>query len=961
MADSVVQSTVSNLLGRTIDLLMNEVNLLRGVDDQVRTLQGELRWIHAFLGDANAVMLKEGDDRLQVLLSEFRDIAYDAEDAIDAFILKVASVRNRGFWGLVKRSVGIFSETRHRHLVGTEIQNINSRISAIRERSCTYGVQSIAGTSTTNRQPRLGWRRSYAHEEEDVVGLDKDIKKLVAELTNKKGRARVVSIVGMGGSGKTILARKLYNHVDIKKHFECQAWVSISQELDSRDLLINIVTKTTSPSDEKRKLIQKMSTEDLVIEVHNFLKQKTYLVVLDDVWENKVWDELRPAFPSENMGSKLIITTQIQNVAPHADPNGFVHTPRSLTDEEAWKLLLQKVKGVIRDDRREEANRFHELGKEMVKKCSGLPLAIVVLGGLLAAKKSLEEWKKVSQNIGVQLRKAGKEGSHECGQLFSVLTLSYDNLPYYLKPCFLYLGAFPGDSKIRVKPLIRMWIAEGFISSSSPQIDREETLEQAGEAYLQDLIQRNLIQVAEMDTTGRPKSCLMHDLLRDLCLQKAREESFLEVCSSSKPTIAPNARRIAVHFGDNADYTKRSLLGLEKSRVRSLLCFGSICELSKSEWKIVCTNLPLLRVLHLQVDLFRCSNLFGDHLLPKRIGNLYLLKYLGLANRNRLEFPQSLGNLRGLQTLDVRSSIVGRASLSWYYAGGEVVQKMKQLRYFHFGRLWIDGSDFKVGGLENLQCLKHVEARDWMARNLRHLTNLQKLGIGDIKNVEQLKAVLESPCIISDGLESFHLDLSINLEEYPSLEQLSRCRNLSKLNIRGKIREEVQLQLQLPPCLTKLSLIGSKLWDQDPMAALEKLPFLKFLLLGEHSYKGTQMTCSANGFPQLQQLQMEHLPRLKEWIVEEGTMPHLKHLMIYGCQELRMIPEGLKFITTLQELKIWHMPVEFENRVRKVDNRDAEATSDPHQGADHYKIRHIPTVMIKRGSEFEECRLSFST
>ncbi|KAK6946345.1 NB-ARC, partial [Dillenia turbinata] len=335
---------------------------------------------------------------------------------------------------------------------------------------------------------------------------------MVAELTNKKGSARIVSIAGIG----------------VKKEEE----------------------------EEKRK--KKISNEELVKKVHNFLKEKTYLLVLDDVWENEAWDELRPAFPSENVGSKLIITTRIQNVALHADPNCFVHEPRSLTDEEAWELLLQKVKGIIRDDRREEASRFHELGKEMVKKCSGLPLAVVVLGGLLATKTSLEEWKNVSQNIGLQLRKAGKEGTQPYGEVSKVLTLSYDSLPYDLKPCFLYLGMFPEDSKIRVKPLIRMWIAEGFISSQ--QIDREETLEQAGEAYLQELIQRSLIRVEEMDTTGRPKSCLMHDLLRDLCLEKAREESFLEVLSSSKSTVdtatqgfVSKARRIAIHFGDNAD------------------------------------------------------------------------------------------------------------------------------------------------------------------------------------------------------------------------------------------------------------------------------------------------------------------------------------------------------------------------------------------------------------------------
>ncbi|KAK6946332.1 NB-ARC [Dillenia turbinata] len=940
MVDSVVQSVVSVLLGRTIDLLNNEVNFLHGVTDQVRTLQDKLQWVHAFLKDADAVRQKEGDNRFQDLVSKFRDIAYDAEDAIDTYIFKVASVRNRGgFGGVVKRSAGIFNEIKLRHRVGEQIKAINSRISEIGKMYPDYKVQNIAGTSITNCQPRLGWRRTYAHEEEDVVGLDEDIEKLVAELTNKEGRALVVSIVGIGGSGKTTLVRKLYNHVDIKKHFNWQVWVSISQEWSARDLLINIITQTTSPSYEDRKLIQEMDIGELVKKVHNFLKEKIYLLVLDDVWENEAWDALRPAFPSENVGSKLIITSRIQNVGPHADQNCFVHKPQSLTDEKAWELLLKKVKGVIRDDKREEASRFHELGEEMLKKCSGLPLAIVVLGGLLATKTSLEEWKNVSQNIGSQLREAGKEGTQQYGEVSKVLALSYDSLPYHLKPCFLYLGMHPEDSKIRVKPLIRMWIAEGFISSQ--QIGREQTLEQAGEAYLRELIQRSLIQVVEKDTTGRPKSCLMHDLLRDLCLEKAREESFLEVFSKSTIATATQgsaskARRIAVHFGDDADSNRCFLLGLKNSRIRSLLCFGLFLKLSDSEWNILCTNLPLLRVLHLQVA-------FGYRRFPKRIGNLYVLKYLGLACRNYVEIPQSLGNLRSLQTLDIEGSSLGDSSFYWCCAAGEVVQKMEQLRYLHLG-----GLIRRVGGLKNLQCLKKVEAGDWMARDLPHLPNLQKLGIREIISVEQVKAVLESPCIISDRLQSLHLELSRSIEEYPSLEQLSRCRNLSKLDLWGKITEKhVQLQQQFPPNLTKLSLVDSELREQDPMAALEKLPFLKFLLLGGISYKGTQMNCSANGFPQLQHLKIVRLEELEEWRVEEGAMPHLKRLTILNCWKLRMIPEGLKFITTLQELEIVGMPKEFEERVRKVDSkRDGEATSDPDQGADYYKIRHIPGLNI---------------
>ncbi|KAK6946334.1 hypothetical protein RJ641_013878 [Dillenia turbinata] len=303
-----------------------------------------------------------------------------------------------------------------------------------------------------------------------------------------------------------------------------------------------------------------------------------------------------------------------------------------------------------------------------------------------------------------------------------------------------------------------------------------------------------------------------------------------------------------------------------------------VLELWKSEWKTVCTNLPLLRYFRLA----GCGGL--------------------------LKFPHSFGNLRSLQTLDVRESILGDLSS---YAQAKVVQKMEQLRYVRFGSRWIGDTDFEVGGLKNLQCLKYVVAGDWMARDLSYLTNLQKLGIYCISTVEQLRVVLE----ISDRLQSLHLDNGEILAVSPIQPHqaiLIRVRSVGARS-NGGPREASVLEI---PSAWQGFIQG------DPNDLL---------------CKWFSETPTSSNFTSAGIRGMESSRR----------GPQLKHLEIWSCWKLRMIPEGLKFITTIQELEIRDMPKEFEERVRKVDGRrDVEATSDPHQGADYCKIRHIPTLNI---------------
>ena len=192
----------------------------------------------------------------------------------------------------------------------------------------------------------------------------------------------------------------------------------------------------------------------------------------------------------------------------------------------------------------------------MLQHCAGLPLAITVLAGLLARKVTVEEWKTVYENVDVYIRRGTNldqeyKGDQEYAGALRVLALSYDDLPYRLKLCFLYLGHFPEDYEIPVKRLAQLWIAEGFISSGSQRHGSVEVLEDVAYACLIELVERCMVQVGTFGSTKKIKTCHLHDLMRDLFLVKAEEENFLHVVNFTstitKAATIPKVRRLGVY------------------------------------------------------------------------------------------------------------------------------------------------------------------------------------------------------------------------------------------------------------------------------------------------------------------------------------------------------------------------------------------------------------------------------
>ena len=563
------------------------------------------------------------------------------------------------------------------------------------------------------------------------------------------------------------------------------------------------------------------------------------------------------------------------------------------------------------------------MGKKMVTYCGGLPLAVKVLGGLLANKTMVEEWKRVDDNIQTQIVRIDENSQDS---VYRVLSLSYEDLPMQLKHCFLYLAHFPEDYKIQVETLYYLWEAEGIITSSGDG----ETTRKIGEEYIEELIRRNMVIAVKEDLRCRWEYCQMHDMMREVCLYKAKEEKFLQfinVPTTSTSTINAHtptrSRRLAVHGGGNAF----DMLGRKNNqKARSVLGFGLDSNLWKQSGQEF-RNLQLLRVLDLSLD--DKSDDRGGR-IPSSIGKLIHLRYLSLHMGWATHVPSSLRNLKLLIYLSI-------FSFESFHLPSIIFKEMVELRFLQLPFRIKAKTKLELGNLVNLECLR------WFQSEYGSITDFLRM-----KRLRSLQVVLKGR-YTSEILASSLCELR-NLEDLTLIDENNESDGAYDVDFLWSFIHLRLLELKIhmtrlpdhsrfPPHLAHISLHKCKM-EEDPLQILEKLLHLKSVVLGHRSFVGRKMVCSKGGFPQLCNLEISFLYDLEEWIVEEGSMPCLRTLSIWYCEKLKELPEGLNYITSLKELKIV-----------TCENKEWKTTLVP-GGESYYKVQHIPSVQLDyRGVE----------
>ncbi|XP_019081088.1 putative disease resistance protein At1g50180 [Vitis vinifera] len=427
----MAESSVSYLVQKLYDLVSQEASLFGAVEGEVRQLRDELEWIRLSLEYADEK--RRYDKRFKLWVNQVRDAAFDAEDVIDEFMFKVERKRqqtlnNLKFLKFLPACLGLVDKLLLAHELSDRITEINTKLEKIlvnRKRySIEYPTASEAGSSSepwsySNQMVAARKeKRLPTVEETGVVGMKNDVEAVKEKLLEGAMERVVVAIWGMGGLGKTTLAKKVYNHSDVQNHFSCRALVYVSQEYTIRELLMGIPACILRQRDETE--ISNMVENELGKKVSDYLKDKRNLIVLDDVWNTDVWHRLSPYFPAELNKSRVFITTRREDIA--VDAHSDCYKLQLLGEDESWELFLNKVGSA----------------------------AELTWPGRGARRTSITErfdttlMSEVLKSMDWHL----SQGPDSC---LGILALSYNDLPSYLKPCFLYCGVFPEDSEIKAK------------------------------------------------------------------------------------------------------------------------------------------------------------------------------------------------------------------------------------------------------------------------------------------------------------------------------------------------------------------------------------------------------------------------------------------------------------------------------------------------------------------------------
>ncbi|XP_026430822.1 putative disease resistance protein RGA3 [Papaver somniferum] len=931
-------SGITGLLKKLSYVVSQHISEAWGVKDDLEKLKGTLEMIAAVTMDAEN---KQGESEVvRLWLQRLKAVAYDAVDVLDEFSYEaMRQIELCGEGDKVQQCFSSSNSVAFNFKLDQQIKIINKRLDDISGEMKKYQLISIPDCDTSDHETAQQNRLvSSLVDESSFLGRENDKSTIINLLTtlqesstSSSMRFSVVSMVGMGGIGKTTLAQMVFNDNSITSFFHELFWVHLSDDFNIKKILIEIIESVTN------KYCDDVSNETVLVnKLKEVLSDRKYLLVLDNLCNQdaKDWDKLKGSLIAGAQGSKVLVTTRSNIVASIVQDITPPYILKELADSVCWSIMKNKafcLGGAL------ETQKMACIGEEISKKCGGLPLGANFLGSLMRLHKTEHNW--------LSFRDHGSLSAIDAlTRIMSILKLSYDKLPCHLKLCFSYCSLFPKGWVVQRKVLIRLWMAEGFLhpSHGGNQISPEDL----GNDYFHCLLANSFFQDVTKDELGDIITCKMHDLVHDLALSVSGVHDIKNVHSTETESISEFRRlqldldeHTSKSFSEVLKNTKnlKSVFSLENDHLEEHLLLGKnlrvVCLLGQHNLEISF----IFKHKHLRyLDLSYCSFDEGNHVSINQlynlqtlrlrkcknvevilvgIGSLKILRHLNLSYSDVEKLPDSIVQLTNLQTLDL-------------YCCKKLVElpvnigALKDLRELELEDCEaVEALPREVGRLSRLRCLdiSGTKIKALPESCISNLWNLESIDFGncevskEIKNLSNLRILRywgkKGDDEMPRGIDSLtcleELVYTISCNGGSGIEDLANLNSLQVLHIpnmefvrggidaeKAKLKDKVNLRdLDLKWSISYYNDADLK-WSYPSYNDADRVQFDEVL-------EGLEPN------PNLRELRIDYFPGLKlpKWMGSSNCLPNLVDLTLWRCDRCEKLT-GLGILPCLRVLHI---------------------------------------------------------